>query len=26
MIEAGKLIVETLFTNCDDNANLIEEV
>ena len=26
MIEAGKLIVKTLFTNCDDNANLIEEV
>lgn len=26
MIKAGKLIVDTLFTNCDDNANLIEEV
>lgn len=25
-IEAGKLIVETLFTNCDDNADLIKEV
>ena len=26
MIKAGKLIVKTLFNNCDDNANLIEEV
>lgn len=26
MIEAGKIITETLFTNCDDNANLVKEV
>ena len=26
MIEAGKIITETLFTNCDDNANLVKEI
>lgn len=26
MIEAGKLIAETLMTNCDDNVNLVKEV
>jgi len=26
MIEAGKIITCTLFTNCDDNAGLVEEV
>lgn len=26
MIECGKLIVDTLFSNCDDNANLVKEV
>ena len=24
MIKAGKLIVDTLFNNCDDNVNLVK--